>query len=543
MDLRKFEQEFKGRTLTGPKIKDYCRDASIFEICPEAVTYPKDASDLYTLVRFVIDERSRDPSVSLTARSAGTDMTGGPLNDSIILDFTRYFKNIVYIGLDKAVVQPGVYYRDFEKEASKRDLLLPSYPASKELCTVGGMVANNSGGEKSLLYGKTERYTKKLKVVLSDGHEYIFEPLNKDQLEEKKKMHTFEGRIYREIYDLIEEQYDLIQKARPSVSKNSAGYALWNVWNRETFDLTKLFVGSQGTLGLITEITFQLVKPNPFCQLLVIFLNDLKPLGQVIKTVNSFKPESFESFDQHTFKLALRFLPYMIKKMKGGAFSLFFQFLPEVGMVLRGGIPQLVLIAEFSAQTQEEASRQAGTCSQALEKEFKIKTHLAKDKKEADKYWTIRRESYSLLRKISKKTQPAPFIDDIVVPPEVLSEFLPKLDVILDHYPHLTYTIAGHAGEGNFHIIPFMDLRNNKDRSIIPELSQKVYDLVISYHGSITGEHNDGLIRTPFLEQMYGHEIVELFKRVKNIFDPQNIFNPGKKVGGSKEYALSHIHR
>ena len=171
---------------------------------------------------------------------------------------------------------------------------MPSYPASREICTMGGMVANNSGGEKSLHYGKTEDYVQELNVVLSDGEEYVFKAIGPEELEQKKLQNNLEGEIYRQMYALLEFNYELIQKARPNVSKNSAGYLLWNVWNRKRFDLAQLFTGAQGTLGLITKIKFRLIKPKKYSGLLIIFLRDLEFLGEVVNLVNKSEPESFE---------------------------------------------------------------------------------------------------------------------------------------------------------------------------------------------------------------------------------------------------------
>ena len=164
----------------------------------------------------------------------------------------------------------------------------------------------------------------------------------------------------------------------------------------------------------------------------------------------------------------------------------------------------------------------------------------AKNDFDSEKYWTIRRQSFNLLRKHVRGRRTAPFVDDVIVPPQYLPEFLPKMRKILDDYG-LLYTIAGHAGDGNFHIIPLMDMRDTKNMKAIGEVSDKVYDLVLSYHGSTTAEHNDGIIRTPYLLKMFGPEIIALFAKTKNTFDPQNIFNPGKKVGGTKQYMMEHI--
>ncbi|KKW02713.1 MAG: Oxidoreductase [Parcubacteria group bacterium GW2011_GWA1_49_11] len=530
------------------ELKNKSRDASIFEVKPEAVVYPKDVEDLKNIVSWASECKAENPNLSLTARSAGTDMTGGPLNDSVILDFTRYFNRVGEVtaippdgGI--AVVEPGVYYRDFEKETLAKNLLMPSYPASREICTVGGMAANNSGGEKSLRFGQTVRYVEELAVVLSDGNEYTLHGLDQNELAQKISQQDFEGEVYRRMRGLIEDNYDVILSAKPDVTKNSAGYLLWDVWpNRETFNLAKLFVGSQGTLGLITKIKFRLIRPKKYSKLLVIFLNDLAPLGELVKEVVKFKPESFEAFDDQALKLAVKFLPDIMKNIKTGAFSLALKFLPELGMMIMGGVPELVLIAEFTGETESEADDKLKMAEPAVKKKFpSLKTHITRSLEEAEKYWIMRRESFNLLRHHVQGKHTAPFIDDVIVHVDQLPEFLPRLKDLIGQYPGLTYTVAGHAGDANFHVIPLMDFSDEANQRIIPELSEKVYDLVVSMKGSITAEHNDGLIRTPYLEKMYGPKICELFRQTKEIFDPLNIFNPRKKVLPDKDFARTHI--
>ena len=544
MDADRLKEFFQGEILTDEKnLETYSHDASIFEIRPEVVVKPKNLTDLKNLVSFVAREKKKHPDLSLTARSGGTDMSGGSLNDSIVVDMNAHFNRIIEVNNDGATVEPGVFYRNFEAETLKKNLLLPSSPASKNICTLGGMIANNSGGEKSLSYGKTEDYVERLDVILSDGENYIFEPLSKPELAKKKKSKTFEGKVYREIFALIKKNYDLIKAAKPHVSKNSAGYLLWEVWDKEKeiFDLTKLFVGSQGTLGFVTKARLKLIRPKPQSELLVIFLKDLKPLGDIAKTILKYKPESFEGYDDHTMKMAIRFIPELIRQMKGNAILLGLKFLPEMWMALTDGLPKLVLIAEFTGNDEKEVVQRLKQAEKEIKEKFKLPTHITRSRAEAEKYWIMRRESFNLLRKHVSGKHTAPFIDDFAVRPEQLPEFLPRLNKILDQYPHLIYTVAGHVGDANFHIIPLMDLKNPEDRAIIPKLSEQVYDLVLEFKGSITAEHNDGLIRTPYLEQMYGKKINALFAKTKKIFDPQNIFNPRKKVGGTIEYALEHI--
>ncbi len=531
----------------------YSRDYSVFKVRPQAVVFPKGIDDLKNLVKFAAKKKAAGEDISLTGRSAGTDMTGGPLNRGIIVSFTKYFNHIKEIAGPAddpakmyAVVEPGVYFRDLEKELDKRGLLYPAYPASKDLCALGGMVNNNSGGELTLEYGKTEQYVRELRVIMSDGEEHVLRPLKGDALQGKLNEQSFEGDVYRRLYALIEEHYDAIQKARPDVSKNSAGYYLWNVWDKKTFDMTKLFVGSQGTLGLLAEARLGLVQKKKYSRLAVIFLQTLAPVGDLVVELLKLHPESIESYDDKTLEVAVKLWRAVIGHMKGNIVKLAWQFLPEVFMVLRHGMPKMVMLVELASDDGDDLTAQLEKLRAAVLAFAKthagVQIRILRSEEEAEKYWTIRRESFALLHGAVKDKDTAPFIDDFIVKPEYLPEVLPKVNAILDRYKKdLVYTIAGHPGNGNFHIIPLMDLRDPRVRALIPKISEEVYRLVFQYRGSITAEHNDGLIRTPYLEEMYGPEIAALFAGVKKIFDPLGIFNPGKKTGGSLQYSVDHI--
>ncbi len=514
---------------TSATLEKYSEDTSIFKIRPSLVVYPKTVADLSTLIHYV---HTRRGELSLTARSAGTDMSGGPLTSSIVVDFLRYFNRIQHVDETHAVTQPGVFYRDFEVETLRHGVIMPSYTASRELNTVGGMVANNSAGEKSLTFGKTERYVRAVKVVLQDGIEYEFRKLTRPELEAKKALSSYEGEIYRRVETLILSHQQVINDERPRVSKNSAGYAIWNVWDAttDTFDMTQLFTGSQGTLGLITEITFALVPPRPKSRMLVLFLRPrhVAQLGAIVNTVLQHHPESFESYDDKTFRVMLRVFPKLFWRLGANPFRLLRDFWPEIKLALRGGLPKLVLMAEFSAATDAEVVSMAAAAEASL-LSFNLPSHVTHDQAEASKFWTIRRESFSLLRENVRNMHTAPFIDDFVIRPEDLPLFLPKLYAILDEY-RLLYTVAGHVGDGNFHIIPLMNFSRPDFTKVINELSERVYTLVGMYHGSITGEHNDGLIRTPYLHKMFSAEMLGIFAEIKEIFDPHRIFNPHKKV-------------
>lgn len=538
---------FTGEIDTSAKTLDeFSHDASMFELKPKLVVRPKDAKDVELLVALVASRKKSNPELSLTARSAGTDMSGGAINESIIVDFLKYFTKIEKVTATAAEVQPGVLYRNFEVQTLKHKALMPTYPASRDMASVGGMVNNNSGGEKSLEYGKTEDFVTELKVVFADGVERVVKPLNKAELAKKMKQKDFEGEVYRKIFTLVERNYDKIKAAKPKVHKNSTGYNLWDVWDREkgVFDLTKLIVGAQGTLGLTTDIQFRLVPAREHSGLLVLFMKDIDDLGEVIPKVLKHKPATFESFDDATMFLGMRFLPSFHKMLGwGGLLKLVISFIPTGFQFLRG-IPKLILMVEFNGETEEEVRQKVHALHRELAKHrarYEI-NGFEEDPTEGKsvKFWLMRRYSFQLLRSKVKDKHTAPFIDDFVVPTEHLTAFLPKMRRIIKKYK-LFATVAGHMGDGNFHIIPLMKLEDPVDRKKILPAMKEVNRLVLKYHGSLSGEHNDGLVRGPWLEEMYGKEIYKLFKQTKAIMDPQNIFNPHKKADAGWEYSFGHI--
>ncbi len=531
---------------TADTLSAYSHDASMFEIVPKLVVAPKTAADVSKVVDYVANNKKKHPSLSLTARSAGTDMSGAAINDSIIVDFKKYLNKIISVNSKLAVTQPGAFFRDFDEQTAKHNALLPSFPASRDLCTVGGMINNNSGGEKSLEFGKTEKYVPELKFVFADGIERIVKPLSRVQLVAKMGQKDFEGVVYRQLFDLIEANYDTIKAAKPHVSKNSTGYKLWDVWDRETgvFDLTQAIIGAQGTLGFVTEGTFKLVERPKHSGLLVLFMKDIDDLGQLIPTVLKHKPATFESFDDATLWLSIKFMPSFLKMLGPVRFiHLLLTLIPD-GMQLLRGIPKLVLMVEFTGRTEDEVR----TKIKALHKELGIQraryeiNGFEEDPSEgaSEKFWIMRRYSFQLLRSKVKDKHTAPFIDDLIVNPEYLAEFLPQIRKIIKKYK-LMATIAGHMGDGNFHIIPLMKLEDPKDRKKLLPAMREVNELVLKYKGSLSGEHNDGLVRGPWLEEMYGQEIVGLFRQTKDIFDPQHIFNPHKKANADWDYSYSHI--
>lgn len=541
---RQLEKIITGEVEDSPAIKEvYSHDASMFEMAPEVVTYPKNSSDIQKLVKFVASNKKNNPDISLTVRSGGTCMSGGAVNNSIIIDVQKYMNSMGELTPTTANAQPGMWYRDYEKETMKVDAIMPSFPASRDLCTIGGMVANNAGGEKSLQYGKTENFIEELKVIFGDGKEYVVKALTVPELESKMAQGDYEGNIYKKLYALIEENYDQINAAKPNVSKDSTGYHLWNVWNEDKtiFDITRVIVGSQGTVGIVTDVTFKLVPAPKYSGTLVVFLRDIDNLGDIINLVLERDPATFEGFDNYTLMLSFKLFFFFHKTLGWfGLVKLGFQLIPDALMMFRG-IPKMILLIEFNGESQDDVKKKVHAMHSVLTP-LGHKAMFEEDggKDQAKKFWIMRRESFSILRQKVKDKHTAPFMDDLVVPPQTLPHFLPEVRAIITKYKLLA-TITGHMGDGNFHIIPLMNIEKPEEKAKLEPAMKEINALVFKYGGSLSGEHNDGMIRGPWLEDMYGKETFELFKKTKDIFDPQNIFNPHKKTDSNWEYSMKHL--
>jgi len=521
----------------------YSHDASLFELIPEAVVFPRDGEDIKSVISFVNANKHKNPTLSITARSRGTDMSGAAINDSIILDTSKYMTKVWEVSANSARTEPGAMYSAFELETLKFKSILPSYPASRDLAGMGGIVNNNSGGEKSLQFGKTDRYVQEMKMIFSDGNEYLVKPMDRIELNKKMDQDDFEGKLYRDTFELVDRNYDEIKAAAPKVSKDSTGYHLWNIWDRDegVFDLTKLFVGAQGTLGIMTEAKVGLVHKPEHAGTLVCYIKDIDNLGKLIPAVLEHKPATFECFDDNTLWLSFKFIFAFMHRLGFITWAIMcLQLIPD-GLALLRGFPKMVLLIEFTGESPEEVRAKIHTAKKDLSSRFKF-SYMEEDDTEykSRKFWLMRRESFNLLRSKVKDKHTAPFIDDFIVPPARLSEFLPKLRKIVKKYK-LIATIAGHLGDGNFHVIPLMKIEDPKERAKFKPAMTEVNSLVIKYGGSVSGEHNDGLIRGPWLKEMYSPSVLGYMKEVKHLYDPQNIFNPHKKTDATWSYSFKHI--
>lgn len=507
-------------------LKKYSRDASIFEVQPSAVFYPKTVESLSRIIQYVAKRRSENIPISLTARNGGTCMSGGSLTQSYIIDMSKYFTAIGAINKEQNTihVQGGVMHIELEKATHPHGLLFAPYTSSRDICGIGGMLGNNASGEKSVRYGPTSANVGEITVLLADGNKYTFGPITAAEVEVKKKLDTFEGNLYREITKLIDDNWVLIKNKHPRVKKNAAGYALWELWDekKEIFNMARLFIGSQGTLGIILDAELKLVPMAKASRMIVVPISTLDDLAPVVKKLLEYHPDTVETFDYHTYNLAKQYHPEDAQR----------------AAVADG--KHMVVFAIYTAETQENADKIAQDAMHAIETMQKEVSWID-DPATLESLLLIRRKSFKMLLEHPHENQRAmAFLEDTIVDIDSYGEFLAALEKILSQYD-MTYTYAGHIGDGSIRLVPLVNMEAPDAREKVMELATRVYDLVLAFGGSISVDHNDGIIRTPYLEQMYGPEIVKLFEQVKHCFDPLGVFNPGKKVGGTMEYAYDHI--
>lgn len=540
--IGELKKQVKGEVFTDLNARrQVSRDASIYELVPDVVIEPKDAQDIEKLVTFVNKHKKNFPKLSITPRSAGTDMSGGAIGNSILIKMTPHFNKIEALKNNLLQVQPGVFVRDIDTVLLEKGLQLGCAPASRAWCSIGGVVGNNAGGEQSLRYGNADRSVRELDVVLADGNTYTIKPLTKKLLDKKLTEKTYEADVYRRVYNLIEKNYDTVHNARPHVNKNSMGYNLWSVWDRDTgiFDMTQLFSGSQGTLGIITDIKIEAVPKAPHSGLLLAYLPSIKHLGEIIETVMEHKPATFEGFDDITFNLGIKYFKTFRKQLGTKEYLRQQVHLTKSVAQFKGHLPSILLMVEFDGNTQAEVLKKISKLHDDLKK-YKIRMDIESDEKSSAPFWQIRRASLSLLRNQISGRYAAPFIDDMAVQPKHLTKFIPELRKVIRKYK-LPATIQGHFGDGNFHVIPLMDITGTKEQAKLEPVMRELIPIVLKYGGTMAGEHNDGMVRGSWLPAVFGKDVYNIFREVKEIFDPNYIFNPHKKTDASWDFSMSHI--
>jgi len=532
------QEHLMGEVMISPDARrHFATDASVLTMTPALVVYPRNENDVRKTARFTWQLAERGRVIPITARGAGTDLGGAALGSGIVLSFPAHMHRIVELDSKSGVVtvEPGTIYAKIQQTLQTHERFLPPFPASVEYSTIGGAVANNSSGEKSVKYGDTRDYVRSLRVVLANGEVIETGRLSKRELSKKLGLATFEGEVYRAIDALLEENQELIEKSVMGVTKNSAGYFLTDIKRKDgSFDLTPLIVGSQGTLGIVTEIALETEPAAAPPILLTAQFDDLEKIQSAILELRDLPdmPSAIEMVDDKLLGVVDKLNPNQLKD------------------VITKPFPRAVLLVEFdnpSERLQKKLVKKAGKIFERLGASFQVET----DPLEQEQMWKIRHASALVVGHSEGGMKALPIIEDGIVPPERFREYLEGLYALFDR-AHLQAAVWGHAGDGHLHVQPFLDLSQVGDRQKVFRLMDEYYSLVITLGGSISGEHGEGRLRAPYLEKQCGPELYAVFQKVKQIFDPYGTLNPGVKLNTTPEalkamlrsgYSLDNLYK
>ena len=514
------QEHLSGEVTSSPDVRrHFAHDGSILQLVPSVVVYPRNEGDIRKTVRFAWQLAQRGKVLPITARGGGSNSVGDAISSGVIMAFTAHMNEILELNAKKRfmVVQPGLTYNVLEQVLYSHGLFLPPCPTSQAYATIGGGMANNAMGEKSVKYGSTEDYVRCLRVVLSNGEVIEIGPLGKKELNHKLGLQSFEGEVYRSLDKLLEENADFIDRAHQGIRArhNSVGYNLFNVKKKHQFDLTPLFIGSEGTLGIISEATLDLKDYNPQTSQALISLEDVADLYEVLPRILELKPSMCEMLNKVAIEQVKSLNPNQlagIRLHEAAALHLFVEFDEPKEADRKKCIKQLQKIAEKVGAWLEIADN-------ADKQEVLLK---------------LRQSIATILMQPQLQAKAVPVAEDICVPVDRLVEFLHKVEAVYSELG-LPAAVWGQAGSGVVRMQPALDLSNTGDRQKLFRIQDSLYASAVELGGSLSASNGDGRLRAPYISLQYGEELYQLMMQVKRIFDPQGILNPGVKTASINE--------
>jgi FAD/FMN-containing dehydrogenase len=502
-------------------LDNFSTDQSIYQATPTAVVYPQNTADVRKTVQFVAERAANGKPLQIVPRGKGSDQVGGAVGEGLQLVFPAHMNKLLRLDQKTVTVQPGIIFETLQQTLYTHGRYIPQTPSGAHFSTVGGLVASDTGGQNSLKYGTIRQAVRKLKVVLSDGSIIETNRISARELNRRKGFSTLEGELYRKFDSLLLDNADLIQSRRLKTAQNSAGYDLWSVRGPGgTFDLSQVIIGSQGTLGIITEITLTTTPYNPRTTLLVGFFDTVTGAGEAVRRLREYEPSAIELVDRHLLEFSREHNPGDLEGL-----------IPEK-------IPAIVLLVEFDNYSQF-AQRLRSARAERLMRRHSGVVRVSTDPVEQVALWKIRQTAVANWLSHGPK-KALPFIEDAAVPVEKLPQYIEKTYKLLAAHD-LEPALWGHAGTGNIRLQPRLDLARPKDVDKLIAFTREYLSLVSGLGGTPSGSHNDSLLRGAQLAQLYGEEFYELLVSTKHIFDPHGIFNPSKKTGSTEEYVRAHL--
>jgi FAD/FMN-containing dehydrogenase/Fe-S oxidoreductase len=508
------EAALKKRVTGDVRFDDYSRllystDASIYQIEPIGVVVPRHKDDVHAAI-----EIANEMGVSILPRGGGTSLAGQSVGRSIVLDFSEYMQGVLEVNKDElwCRVQPGLVQDELNAYVRGMGLQFGPDTSTSNRATIGGMIGNNSAGAHSLTYGKTLDHVLELTVILADGSEVVLKDLSSEALARLVQDDTLQARACREVVHLAEQHKSEILARYPKIMRRVSGYNLDEYIKPQPFNLSRMIVGSEGTLATVVEAKMRLVpKPKWTAMDVIHFDDDIEALA-CAQVVLQTAPYAMESTDKMVLNLA-----------RGNIVQS-----QRLGFVQ--GSPSSLLMVEYAGETENEVKEQVYKLEEIRKREkIGYAATLAFKPEEVKAIWGVRKAGLGLLLGIKGDKKPIAFVEDTAVEPAKLPEFIKRFrDVVARHDTIAGY--YGHCSVGCMHIRPLINLKAETEKDKMVSIANEIADLVLEFNGAMSGEHGDGLARSHFNRKLFGPTLYEDFRRIKSVFDPKNIMNPGKIV-------------
>jgi len=519
--LKALENSMTGELFTDSMMRSmYATDASVFRELPMAVAYPKNEADIKKLIEFALKEKT-----SLIPRTAGTSLAGQCVGNGIVVDTSRHMNRILEVNQQEkwVRVQPGVIRDELNVFLKSYGLFFGPNTSTANRAMIGGMVGNNSCGSYSIVYGTTRDHVLELKTILSDGSEAVFKAITDSEFEGKCVGDKLENKLYRQIKEELSKQQtkDEIRKEfpKPEIHRRNTGYAVDVLIEtspftpgKNNFNFCKLLAGSEGTLAFTAEIKLHCVPLPPKEQLLVcIHFNNTDESLRAVLVAKKYNPRAIELMD----KIVLDCTKENLEQRKNRFFL--------------QGDPGAILIIEFGGDSKEEIEQASDKMIADL-KTAQLGLHFPKVyPPDTNRVWKLREAGLGSLSNVKGNRKPVAVIEDTAVRVEELPRYISEFSRMMDGFGQKPVYYA-HAGAGELHIRPILNLKDKEDVKQFKEIATASAKLVKKFGGSLSGEHGDGRVRAEFIPLMIGEKNYQLLRRIKQTWDPNNIFNPGKIV-------------
>lgn len=488
----------------------YATDASIYQVKPLAVVVPENESDVKKAIALANEHK-----VTILPRGGGTSLAGQSIGRSMIMDFSKHINHIIEINEKErwVRVQPGKIRDELNMELAKYNLHFAPDPATTSRANVGGMVGNNSSGMKSILYGKTVDHVLEARVVLADGTELELKNLSQSEYATEEMDGGRKGEIYSQFKSIINENADEVKKRFPKTMRRVGGYNLDEFVDHDDWNLAKLITGSEGTLAVTLELKLNLEPLPKFKTVCALhfdtFLNAIGTVSDILQ----YKPAAVEIIDDTVIGMSRENLTTRD----------YCHFIV--------GNPGAILLVEFYDDDKDKVMDRTLQMADDLKRQGKcFASHAYRQGKEYDEVLLVRKKGLGLMMGMTGGPKPLAFIEDAAVPLEHLPKYIDQVVKICEKYGTHPAMYA-HASVGLIHVRPILDLRRPEDIEKMKSIANEAFELVVKYGGSWSGEHGDGMVRSPFNERFFGTQLYQAFKNIKKLFDPDNLMNPGKIVG------------